>query len=62
MKNPSSYNEAFEQLQKLVAQVEQGEIPLDQLADQVKLANKLIAVCEKKLKAIEGDLEENKED
>lgn len=44
-----TYNEAFERLQKIVSQIESGELDIDQLADMIKEANKLIAFCNDKL-------------
>jgi exodeoxyribonuclease VII small subunit len=53
-----SYNEAFLKLEELVAQLEEGDIQLDQLTTKVKQANELIAVCETKLRSIENDVKE----
>lgn len=43
------YSQAFERLQKIVAQIESGELDIDQLADMIKEANQLIAFCNEKL-------------
>ncbi len=51
-----SYNEAYKALEKLVAQIEDDTIKLDELADKVKAANELIGYCEQKLRSIEGDV------
>jgi exodeoxyribonuclease VII small subunit len=60
MKNPLSYNEAYARLEKLVSQIEDDSIQLDTLAEKVLQANELIAVCEDKLRKIEGDVNEAK--
>lgn len=44
-----TYTQAFERLQKIVSQIESGELDIDQLADMIKEANKLIAFCNDKL-------------
>lgn len=44
-----TYTQAFERLQKIVSQIESGEQEIDQLADMIKEANKLIAFCNDKL-------------
>jgi exodeoxyribonuclease VII small subunit len=44
-----TYNQAFDRLQKIVSQIESGELDIDQLADMIKEANKLIAFCNDKI-------------
>jgi exodeoxyribonuclease VII small subunit len=56
MNKATTYNEAFSKLQELVAQLEDGNIPLDQLSTKVKQANELIAICENKLRKIEKEI------
>ncbi len=56
MKNQPTYSEAFSQLEELVDQLEDGNIQLEELATKVKQANELIAICESKLRNIEGDI------
>ena len=56
MEKTMTYNEAFEQLENVVEQLEEGNIQLDELAVQVAEANKLIALCESKLRNIEIDV------
>ena len=53
MKTNLTYNQAYAQLEKLVNQLEDDSIQLDTLAEKVKQANELIAMCEKKLRRIE---------
>ncbi len=57
MKKTPTYSEAYRQLEQLVAQLERGDIQLEQLADNVKQANALIAICENKLREIEADID-----
>ena len=44
-----THTQHFERLQKIVSQIESGELDIDQLADMIKEANKLIAFCNDKL-------------
>ena len=44
-----SYSEALERLQKIVAQIESGELEIDQLAEIIKEANVIISFCNEKL-------------
>jgi len=52
-----NYTEAYAKLEELVAQLEDGNIPLDKLTTKVKQANELIAVCETKLRGIEDGID-----
>ncbi|HNV28051.1 MAG TPA: exodeoxyribonuclease VII small subunit [Cyclobacteriaceae bacterium] len=52
-----TYNQAFNELSKLVDQVEDDKIQLDTLADKVKQAKELIDYCEMKLRSIDKDVE-----
>ena len=54
-----TYNKAYNDLSKLVDQIEDDKIQLDTLADKVKQANELIAICELKLRSIETDIKES---
>jgi exodeoxyribonuclease VII small subunit len=56
MKKELTYTEAFDKLETLVNQLEDGAIPLDKLNEKVIQANDLIAVCEDKLRLIEGEI------
>jgi exodeoxyribonuclease VII small subunit len=56
MKKNLTYNEAYEQLEKIVAQIEDEEIQLDKLAEKVKETNELIVFCEKRLREIETEI------
>ncbi|MBU1009383.1 MAG: exodeoxyribonuclease VII small subunit [Bacteroidetes bacterium] len=56
MKEPMNYTEAFEELQQIVKEIEQGEISVDLLSEKVKRAAVLIGICKKKLRATELDV------
>ena len=56
MKTDLTYDEAYSQLEKLVAQIEDDSIQLDTLAEKVKQANVMIEICETKLRKIETDV------
>ena len=51
-----NYTEAFTELQQIVAEIESGEISVDELSDKVKRAALLIRICKNKLSATEGDV------
>ena len=56
MKIKLTYSEAFNKLEELVEQLEDGTIPLDKLAATVKQANEWVAVCEGKLRQIQEEV------
>lgn len=49
MSEKLNYTEAFEELQTIVSEIEQGEISVDELSEKVKRATKLIKICKTKL-------------
>lgn len=58
MKTDLTYSEAYAKLEELVAQLEEGNIPLDELSLKVKQANELISICENKLRNIQTEVNE----
>ncbi len=52
-----TYNQAYNELSKLVDQIEDDKIQLDMLADKVKQAKELIDFCETKLRSIDKDVD-----
>lgn len=50
------YTDAFEELQQIVKEIEDGSISVDQLSEKVKRAAELIKVCKKKLTTTEEDV------
>lgn len=62
MEENINYTEAFSQLQEIVAEIESGEISVDELAIKVKKATELIKICRKKLYSTEEDVNKILED
>lgn len=56
MTKKMSYDEAFNELQALVNEIESGKISIDQLSDKVKRASELIYICKTKLSTTEEDV------
>ncbi|OQA00780.1 MAG: exodeoxyribonuclease VII small subunit [Bacteroidetes bacterium ADurb.Bin408] len=51
-----SYEEAFNELQSIVEEIENGEISVDALSEKVKRAAMLIKICKTKLSTTEEDV------
>jgi exodeoxyribonuclease VII small subunit len=56
MNNEVKYTDAFEELQQIVRDMEDGEITVDELSVKVKRATELIKICKNKLSATEEDV------
>jgi len=56
MSEKINYTKAFEELQQIVEEMEQGEITVDELSDKVKRATQLIKICKTKLRSTEEDV------
>lgn len=56
MNDNSNYTEAFEELQQIVAEIEQGEISVDELSSKVAKAAELIKICKQKLSTTEDNV------
>ena len=56
MNEKPNYTEAFDELQEIVSEIEQGEISVDELAAKVKRAAVLIKICKDKLVTTEEDV------
>jgi exodeoxyribonuclease VII small subunit len=50
------YTEAFDELQEIVSEIEEGTITVDVLAEKVKRAGELIRICKEKLTSTEKDV------
>jgi exodeoxyribonuclease VII small subunit len=50
---PASYGEAIEQLEQLVAALESGQLPLEQLLAQYQRGADLLRWCRDRLQAVE---------
>lgn len=51
------YNKALEELEQIVAEIENEEISVDDLAEKVERASKLIQICKDTLSKTEADVE-----
>lgn len=56
MNEELNYTKAFEELQTIVMEIEQGEISVDELSEKVKRAALLIRICKTKLTTTEEDV------
>ncbi|MEO7209994.1 MAG: exodeoxyribonuclease VII small subunit [Chitinophagaceae bacterium] len=56
MNETINYTTAFEELQTIVTEIEQGEISVDELSEKVKRAALLIKLCKTKLITTEEDV------
>ncbi|HSW67817.1 MAG TPA: exodeoxyribonuclease VII small subunit [Bacteroidales bacterium] len=56
MTEQTSYNEAFEELQQITAQIEEGRISIDELTAKVKRAALLIRICREKITSSEEEI------
>lgn len=52
-----AYEEAMQELQQIVAQLQENAVSVDELSDKVKRAAELIAYCREKLRTTEESLE-----
>ncbi len=57
MSDIPTYTEAFDELQSIVSEIEQGEISVDELSEKVKRAALLIKICKQKLISTEEDVD-----
>lgn len=56
MKEKTTYSEAFAELQQIVSDIERGDIPVDEMSEQIKRAGQLIRICKDKLSRTEEDV------
>jgi exodeoxyribonuclease VII small subunit len=56
MSEQVNYTNAFEELQQIVSDIENGEISVDELSEKVKRAAQLIKICKNKLTSTEEDV------
>jgi exodeoxyribonuclease VII small subunit len=56
MNEELTYTAAFEELQHIVNEIEQGDVTVDILAEKVKRASILIGFCKKTLRTTEEDV------
>lgn len=55
-KNATKYEEAVNQLETIVSKMESGQLDIDSLCEQVKVAQKLIKQCKDKLTKTDEEL------
>lgn len=58
MSKEITYQKAYDELQEIVGEIEDGEISVDELGVKVKRASELIKICQAKLKSTEEDVNE----
>lgn len=51
-----NYQQAFEELQRIVADLENGQITVDELSEKVNRASELINICKAKLTTTEDNV------
>lgn len=56
MSKEIKYTEAYEELQQIVGDIEDGEISVDELSKKVKRAAELLKICKSKLTETEEDV------
>ncbi|MDR3266630.1 MAG: exodeoxyribonuclease VII small subunit [Tannerella sp.] len=56
MSEKIDYTEAFEELKKIVAEIDRKDISVDDLSEKVKRAAQLIKICKTKLDSTEEDV------
>lgn len=52
-----TYSQAMERLEKIVRQIDNGELEIDELADKIREANEIIAFCSDKLTKANQEIE-----
>ncbi len=57
MKKNPSYEDAFNELQEIINEIEESDVSVDLLSEKVKRAVVLIKVCKDKLSSTEEDVD-----
>lgn len=57
MENNYTYLAAYEELQQIVSDIEDGEVSIDELTVKIARASELLAVCKAKLTASEAEVD-----
>jgi exodeoxyribonuclease VII small subunit len=55
-KKEFSFNQAVNDIEKILEEIESGEMDVDRLSVEVKRASELIRLCQKKLKSTEEEI------
>jgi exodeoxyribonuclease VII small subunit len=53
-----NYQEAYDQLSTLVYEIENEEVPLDELPAKIRLATELITFCQERLRSVETEYQD----
>lgn len=53
---PATYEAAVQELEQLVARLDAGQLPLDQLLSQYQRGAQLLALCRDRLQAVENQI------
>ena len=53
---PATYEAALQELEKLVGQLESGDMPLEQLLSGYQRGAELLAFCRERLEAVENQI------
>lgn len=56
MSEPSNYEDALAELERLVAAMEAGQMPLERLLDSYRRGAELLSFCRARLQAVEGQV------
>lgn len=57
VKKKETYTQAVERLEKIVHQIDNNELEIDELAEKIKEANDIIAFCTEKLTKADKEIE-----
>jgi exodeoxyribonuclease VII small subunit len=55
-KKEFSFKESVNEIEKILRNIESGDLDIDKLAESVKRASELIRLCQKKLKTTEEEI------
>jgi len=58
MKQNKSYEEAFNELQEIVQEIENGDVNVDELGEKVRRAGELMRFCREKLFKTEKEVQQ----
>lgn len=53
-----TYTQAIEELEQIVAEIEEGTVSIDELSEKVKRAAILLKICREKLTSTENDVKQ----
>jgi len=62
MKEEKNYKDSLERLKEIIHHIENEEPDVDELANLVKEATQLVAICKKKLRKTEDELRQSLDD